>query len=205
MANPTVRPLHSIYKPRFVSQSATELAALAGMGDPNDGCSLPGRDTPPPTCAFFCSPSSLQNPFDPNEDNLTDHAGFMKSHDSQNSSYVDAPFIQVRSEFPTIIQTTDPTQPLTCIVAIELLGKSSRLCTCPLVSRNLPCCQAHHVGLSNIKRPRLSPPQYATTTSLQPEETEPYLRECLNDKNWSDAPIAAEPKKLVINIDATEE
>ena len=110
-------------QPPFCLTECHRACRVGWHGDPNDGSSLLGRDTPPPTCTFFCSPSLLQNPFNPNEDNLTDHAGFMKSHDGQNSSYVDAPSIQVCSEFPTITRTTDPTQPLTCIVAIELLGK----------------------------------------------------------------------------------
>ncbi|KAF9006175.1 Pleckstrin homology domain-containing protein [Cyathus striatus] len=53
------------------------------------------------------------HPYDPNEDDPLDFAG----------SYIVAPSIQVRSEFSSLTRTNDVSQPLTCIVVIELPGK----------------------------------------------------------------------------------
>lgn len=95
---------------------ATELAALTGMGDPNTPPVYPGRDTsrnrrvPAPTTI---------TPYNPLDDDPTDHAVSVKSTPS-DSHYIVAPSIQVRPEFSSIVRSGDASQPLTCIVVIEL-------------------------------------------------------------------------------------
>lgn len=168
--NLTVRPL-CYFSYAFDSKSDTELAALTGMGDPNSGSVFPGRDTPSSMRAFHRGPSTLQRPYDPNEDDPIDHAGSVKSHDGQGSSYIVAPSIQVRSEFPTITRTNDPSQPLTCIVAIELPGKRPPgsapaprvIDTFPVVK---PAVLDSRTSSAPGSRPG-SPPQYAIPGSLQ--------------------------------------
>ena len=122
--------------------------------------------------AFPRSQSALQRPYDPNEDDPVEHAGSTKSHEAHGSGYVVAPSIQVRSEFPTINRTTDPSQPLTCIVAIELPGKrppgsvpGPRIIeTFPVVKP--PMLDPRASNHSGSPRPD-SPPQYASASSLQ--------------------------------------
>lgn len=53
------------------------------------------------------------------DDDPTDHALSVKSIPS-DSHYIVAPSIQVRPEFSSIVRTGDASQPLTCIVIIEL-------------------------------------------------------------------------------------
>ena len=103
----------------------------------------------------------------PNEDNPVEHTRSVESHDGHGSAYVVAPSIQVHSEFPAIIRTTDPSQPLTCIVATELPGKrpqvlfqvpgssklsllsslSSRQIPKSQASQTLPAPTPHHITL----------------------------------------------------------
>ncbi|KAF9648856.1 hypothetical protein BDM02DRAFT_3095631 [Thelephora ganbajun] len=151
---------------------SNKLAALTGMGDPNGGTFYPGRETSSSMRAFPRSQSALQRPFDPNEDDPIDHTGSIKSHDGQGSSYVVAPSIQVRSEFPTITRTTDPSQPLTCIVTIELPGKRPPgSVPVPRVIETFPVVKPTMLDSrtpSTLGSPRLdSPPQYATANSTQ--------------------------------------
>ena len=143
------------------------------MGDPTDGSFYPGRETPSSMRNFPRGQSSNQRPYDPNEDDPVEHTASVKSHDGHGSAYVVAPSIQVRSEFPTIIRTTDPSQPLTCIVAIELPGKRPPgsvpgprvIETFPVVK---PLVAAESRMSSNSGSPRPdSPPHYATTNSLK--------------------------------------
>ena len=142
------------------------------MGFPNDGNLYPGRDAPPSLRPHYRGQTTPQRMYDPNEDDPIDHAGSIKSQDGQSSGYVVAPSIQVRSEFPTIVRTTDPTQPLTCIVAIELPGKRPPgsapgprvIETFPVVKP--PTLDSRTSGLPGLPRPD-SPPQYATANSLR--------------------------------------
>ena len=147
------------------------------MGDPTDGSFYPGRDTPSLMRNFPRGQSSMQRQYDPNEDDPVDHTGSVKSHDGLGSAYVVAPSIQVRSEFPTINRTTDPSQPLTCIVAIELPGKrppgsvpGPRVVeTFPVVKS--PMSDARTSSISGSPRPD-SPPQYATTNTQRSRSTQ---------------------------------
>jgi hypothetical protein len=47
----------------------------------------------------------------------------------EQNTHVVAPSITVRPEFNTLTRTTDPTQPLTCIVIVELPGKRPQSAT----------------------------------------------------------------------------
>ena len=104
--------------------SAAELAALTGMGDPSGPTLYPGRDTPSSVRSFNGHPHGHravpQKPFDPTEDDPVEHK-HAASHDQ--SHYVVAPSIHVQSEFASITRTSDPSQPLTCLVVVELPGK----------------------------------------------------------------------------------
>jgi len=156
----------------FCSQVAAELAALTGMGDPTDGALYPGRETPSSMRLFSRGQSALQRPYDPNEDDPVEHIGSIKSHEGHGSGYVVAPSIQVRSEFPTIIRTADPSQPLTCIVSIELPGKRPPgSVPGPRVSETFPTIKSSASESrtpSTLSSPRAeSPPQYATSGTLQ--------------------------------------
>lgn len=172
VANPTVRSLHSALSFSFDSRGGTELAALTGMGDPNDGAVFPGRDTPSSMRQFHRGHSSSQRPYNPNEDDPIDHAGSIKSQDGQSSGYVVAPSIQVRSEFPTITRTSDPSQPLTCIVVIELPGKRPPgSAPVPRVAETFPVVKSNTFDSRAPSAPGSprpdSPPQYATANSMQ--------------------------------------
>ncbi|KAI0796076.1 Pleckstrin homology domain-containing protein [Abortiporus biennis] len=106
---------------------SNKLAALTGMGERSDTL-FPGRETPSSRSFNHGRPSHVATKtYDPNEDDPVDHhhAGSIKSGYSQeqHTNYVVAPSIQVRSEFSSITRTSDSTQPLTCIVVVELPGK----------------------------------------------------------------------------------
>ena len=93
------------------------------MGDRNTTSLYPGRETP--TAIGRTQTPRIpqqQKPFDPNEDDPVEHAGgSLKNGAGDNSSaYIVAPSIQVRPEFATLTRTHEPSQPLTCIVVIEL-------------------------------------------------------------------------------------
>ncbi|KAF8966284.1 Pleckstrin homology domain-containing protein [Flammula alnicola] len=97
---------------------SNKLAALTGMGDSRAAPLYPGRDTP--TTRARQPP----RPYDPNQDDPLDHSASVKSHPAQDhAQYIVAPSIQVRPEFSSLTRTSDPNQPLTCIVVIELPGK----------------------------------------------------------------------------------
>ncbi len=80
---------------------------------------FPGRETPTTIARGAPTP----RPYDPNEDDPLDHVALSRSSAGEHSPYVIAPSIQLRSEFPTLTRTNEPSQPLTCIVVIELAGK----------------------------------------------------------------------------------
>ena len=96
------------------------------MGDPNSSGLFPGRETPQ---SNIRRPQATPQPkpFDPTEDDPVEHNGSVRSGGSgeHSNSYIIAPSIQVRPEFSTLKRTHDPSQPLTCIVVIELPGRRS--------------------------------------------------------------------------------
>ncbi|KAJ8695193.1 hypothetical protein PTI98_007808 [Pleurotus ostreatus] len=100
---------------------SNKLAALTGVGDRSGSSTLyPGRDNP----GGRRGQSATPRPYDPNEDDAIEHTPSIKSGEqSQQPQYVVAPSIQVRSEFSSLTRTNDVSQPLTCIVVIELPGK----------------------------------------------------------------------------------
>ncbi|RPD73412.1 hypothetical protein L226DRAFT_110214 [Lentinus tigrinus ALCF2SS1-7] len=107
---------------------SNKLAALTGMGDPTVPSVFPGRDTPS-SMRSFNGPGHPhgrggavpQKPFDPTEDDPVEHKSH--SHSQEQSHYVVAPSIHVQSEFASITRTSEPSQPLTCLVVVELPGK----------------------------------------------------------------------------------
>ena len=116
---------HSVHiRPRRISRSVhfqsplpiltlpVELAALTGTGDRNTDRFYPGK------------PTSAQPAYDPSDDDPLDHASSLRNHRYDGSSsqgqYIVAPSISVRSEFANIARTSAPSQPLTCIVIVEL-------------------------------------------------------------------------------------
>ena len=98
--------------------AAAELAALTGMSENKANTLYPGRSTPTHGRGV-----ATPRPYDPTEDDAIDHVALSRSSAGEHSPYVIAPSIQLRSEFPTLTRTNDPSQPLTCIVVIELAGK----------------------------------------------------------------------------------
>lgn len=99
------------------SGKSNKLAALTGMGDHKASPLYPGRETP-------TGRSNAQSPYNPNEDDPLDHTGSVRSNpQGEHSHYIVAPSIQVRPEFSSLTRTNDVSQPLTCIVVIELPGK----------------------------------------------------------------------------------
>lgn len=136
------RPLNMVH---FFSITV-ELAALTGMGDRSTNI-FPGRSstaTPTGSSSRIGSSSGLgavnpgantPTPFDPNEDDPLDStspsggnasvrsgsSGHGSHPYSHGSPFVVAPSITVKPEFSTLTRSmTEPTQPLTCIVTIEL-------------------------------------------------------------------------------------
>ncbi|CAL1715288.1 unnamed protein product [Somion occarium] len=114
---------------------SNKLAALTGMGETNDTL-YPGRDTPSSMRTFNSHgrPPPHAKPYDPNEDDPVenhhhrDHHGAASiksghSNEQQQSHYIVSPSIQVRSEFSSITRSNEASQPLTCIVVVELPAK----------------------------------------------------------------------------------
>lgn len=97
------------------NSKTNKLAALTGMGDPQAPAVYPGRDSP----AARSGRVQPQLTYNPTDDDPVDHATSVKSNPS-DTNYIVAPSIQVRPEFSTIVRTGEQTQPLTCIVIIEL-------------------------------------------------------------------------------------
>jgi len=101
------------------------------MGERTDAL-FPGRDGGSSSRNYNHHGRQAQVPtktYDPNEDDPVEHhhhgAHSIKSGVSSDhhSNYVVAPSIQVRSEFSSITRANEATQPLTCIVVVELPGK----------------------------------------------------------------------------------
>ena len=124
MENQTVRCRYIFFSQKFSSHLAPELAALTGMGNANDAL-FPGRETPSSIRqANRPNMPPAPKPYNPNEDDPVEHAGSIRSGGPQDQSqYVVAPSIQVRSEFSTLTRSNEASQPLTCIVVVELPGK----------------------------------------------------------------------------------
>ncbi|KAJ7281499.1 Pleckstrin homology domain-containing protein [Mycena rebaudengoi] len=101
------------------SGKSNKLAALTGMGERNAGALYPGRDTPTGRKGR-AQPNARA--YDPNDDDPLEHTGSIKSHHN-GDGYIVAPSIQVRPEFSSLTRSADASQPLTCIVVIELPGK----------------------------------------------------------------------------------
>jgi hypothetical protein len=163
--NQTVSVYHVQTSP---ANSISELAALTGMGERNQQSLYPGREIHGSIRSNSRALNHPTRPYDPNEDDLLDHAMSIKSSatDAQ-SHYIVAPSIQVRCEFPSITRTSDPSQPLTCIVVVELPAKRLAGSTPgPIISDPYP------VAPSPVSRQasRSSPPtphEYASPSSYQ--------------------------------------
>ncbi|KAF7794447.1 hypothetical protein EIP86_005581 [Pleurotus ostreatoroseus] len=118
---------HALHELEQMVHSGVELAALTGMGNVNDAL-FPGRDTPSSMRRAGPASAPVPKPYNPNADDPIDHhAGSVRSGGSQEQgqqgSYIVSPSIQVRSEFSTLTRSNDASQPLTCIVVVELPGK----------------------------------------------------------------------------------
>lgn len=150
-----------------------ELAALTGMGDPHSPAVYPGRDTP--TSRNRRVPASTTTiSLNPMDDDPTDHALSVKSTPS-DSHYIVAPSIQVRPEFSSIVRSGDASQPLTCIVIIELPARrNAPHIPGPVMSeqflRNTSAHTLQDTVLSQVA-PRGSerqPPHYASSDGWAP-------------------------------------
>ncbi|KAI5123521.1 hypothetical protein M0805_006681 [Coniferiporia weirii] len=105
------------------SGKSNKLAALTGMGERNTASLYPGHEASSASGSMRRAQTphaQSQRPFDPTEDDPIEHAASIRSSGSDASSYIVAPSIQVRPEFSTLTRTSQPSQPLTCIVVIEL-------------------------------------------------------------------------------------
>ena len=94
------------------------------MGERNSPMLYPGRDGPAGLRRMQSPQQQQQKPFDPTEDDPVDHPvvprGGANGQGDHPSAYIVAPSILVRPEFSTITRTHERSQPLTCIVVIEL-------------------------------------------------------------------------------------
>ncbi|KAH8833007.1 Pleckstrin homology domain-containing protein [Flagelloscypha sp. PMI_526] len=114
------------------SHKSNKLASLTGMGAagtsrPTPGPNIyPGQDhypqAPNPALARPRGNTNPSNPLDPFSDDPIETAPSVRSADPK-SGYIVAPSIQVRPEFSSLSRSGDQTQPLSCIVVIELPGK----------------------------------------------------------------------------------
>lgn len=139
-ANPTVCPIRVHFKFHPSDFTPPELAALTGMGDSKAQSLYPGRDTP----------TMRREPYDPNADDPVEPVARPTVNSDTPSPYVVAPSIQVRPEFSTLARSTDATQPLTCIIVIELPGKRS-------VDATIPDDYSSHSQHSGYKYPSSRP------------------------------------------------
>ncbi|RXW21656.1 hypothetical protein EST38_g4200, partial [Candolleomyces aberdarensis] len=89
---------------------SNKLAALTGMGDSRNSPMYPGRDTPTTRAR------SQSQPYDPTKDDPLDHA----KNSADSAPYIVAPSIEVRPEFSSLTRSNEASQPLTCLVVIEL-------------------------------------------------------------------------------------
>lgn len=98
------------------SGKSNKLASLTGMGERDGQAHYPGGGT-----------QRKKPAFNPNDDDPVDSRG-------NPDGYVVAPSIQVRPEFSSLTRTQDQTQPLTCIVVVELPGKRAQNAPGPVES-----------------------------------------------------------------------
>lgn len=96
------------------------------MGDSTGPTIFPGRNaigSGRSLNAHGRSNAAAAKQYDPNEDDPVEHTGSIKGAASEQPHYIIAPSIQVRSEFSSLTRSSESSQPLTCIVVIELPGK----------------------------------------------------------------------------------
>ncbi|EIW79368.1 hypothetical protein CONPUDRAFT_138501 [Coniophora puteana RWD-64-598 SS2] len=176
------------------SSKTNKLAALTGMGDPHAPNMFPGREAGGSrSAAARGSPAPGYNqPYNPNDDDPLDHhAMSVKSgQGSEGSSYVVAPHIQVRPEFSSLTRTNDSTQPLTCIVVVELPARRSNATPTPTspaeppLSRNGTGLRRHDTERSN-----------AASTSSNFSSMEGYARGYTEKANYDPSPPNWQPQK----------
>ncbi|QRW17475.1 hypothetical protein RhiXN_05477 [Rhizoctonia solani] len=103
---------------------SNKLAALTGMGDKNATSMFPGREQTSGPLRYTPTPRSAPTPapHDPTDDDPLEPPtnASVRSGGSASSDYVVAPSISVRSEFPSITRTHEPTQSITCLITVEL-------------------------------------------------------------------------------------
>ncbi|KAI0675942.1 Pleckstrin homology domain-containing protein [Trametes maxima] len=193
---------------------SNKLAALTGMGDPNGPQFFPGRDTPSSMRSFNGRANPPPKPFDPTEDDPVEH----KATTSQDQShYVVAPSIHVQSEFASITRTSESSQPLTCLVVVELPGKRTTThvpgAVMPSTDNYVPSSSSVYRDGSNHSVHSASRGEYATSpqsahipsdqqshsgrshnmspsTSRDPLVTSPIEREIIHEED-EDSPFAA--------------
>lgn len=144
------------------------------MGDPHSPAVYPGRDTSTSRNRRVQAPSTttLYNPMD---DDPTDHAVSVKSTPS-DSHYIVAPSIQVRPEFSSISRSGDASQPLTCIVVIELPARRNTshipgpVVSDPLPLRNTSAHTRQDTELSQLtsRGSERQPPHYPSSDGWAP-------------------------------------
>lgn len=152
-----------------------ELASLTGMASATDqvysGREKGGSFRPPNSRLNSNTPT----PYDPSEDDPVDHSGSIKSGSSDPSPYVVTPAIQVRPEFSSITRSsTQTTQPLTCIVVVEL------------ASRRVPGPSSASSPVSDIYSTIASPAyQPSSRPEVIPEETEHHHTQSSSPSKYS--------------------
>ncbi|KAF8751645.1 Pleckstrin homology domain [Rhizoctonia solani] len=102
---------------------SNKLAALTGMGE-NATSMFPGREQTSGPLRYTPTPRAAPTPapHDPTDDDPLEPPtnASVRSGGSASSDYVVAPSISVRSEFPSITRTHEPTQSITCLITVEL-------------------------------------------------------------------------------------
>lgn len=144
------------------------------MGDPHIPAVYPGRDTPTSRNRRVPAPSTII-PYNPMDDDPTDHAVSVKSTPT-DSHYIVAPSIQVRPEFSSITRSGDASQPLTCIVVIELPARrTTSHIPGPVVSDPFPLRNASAHTLQDTESSQLAsqssephPPHYPSSDGWAP-------------------------------------
>ena len=121
-------------------------------------------------------------PYDPTEDDPLDYTGSFKSGSSDPSSYIVTPAIQVRPEFASITRTNAATQPLTCIIIVELPSRRP-----PQPFQHSPVTTSPHP--SHLSEGHLSPngSQYHhnSITDSIPEEPEHLHMRTTSDTKYA--------------------
>ncbi|KAF8845095.1 hypothetical protein BDN67DRAFT_542490 [Paxillus ammoniavirescens] len=132
-----------------------KLAALTGMGDPHTAALYPGRDSPGSRNRHSPAPYAA-TPYSPTDDDPIDHAVSVKSAPS-DSPYIVAPSIQVRPEFSSIVRSGDRSQPLTCIVIVELPARrTTTQIPSPLMSEHFPTRNGSGLSRQDTEKSQMS-------------------------------------------------